>query len=67
MLFSSLVLTTVLLRKGSLVNLRFVMFLLFCRIWNALAVFLIREINMERVKMVVISLYLIKAYKLLHL
>ena len=48
-------------------NLRFVMFVLFCRIWNALAVFLIREINMERVKMVVISLYLIKAYKLLHL
>lgn len=56
LLFSSLVLTTVLLRKGSHVNLRFVMFLLFCRIRNALAVFLIREINLERVKMVAISL-----------
>ena len=37
-------------------NLRFVVFLLFCRIRNALAVFLIREKNMERVRMVIISL-----------
>ena len=37
-------------------NLRFVMLLLFCGIWNALVVLLIREINMKRVKMVVVSL-----------